>query len=158
MKNFQCSKQRSLLGFSGIELLLSLSVLVIAFTILTSALSQFRGGGLLAETEATMRGIVHDARVRTLGSESNNQYGVHFETTKIVLFVGGTYDASANTNEVYSLPVGVRISSVALLTGNEIVFARLTGLPSTTGDIVIQLTRDPAQTKTISILSSGIIE
>lgn len=145
-------------GFSGLEILLSIAILVIAATILTSAFSQFRASSLLVETEATIKGIVHDARARTLGSESNNQYGVHFETTQVVLFLGNIYNASASTNEIYILPVGITISSVGLVFGNEVVFARLTGLPSTTGTITFQLIRDSAQTKTITILSSGIVE
>lgn len=142
----------------AIEFIIVIVILGIVFAMLISAFSGFRSSGYLIDSETHIIGILRDARSRTLASLGNTQYGVHFEETKVVFFVGSTYNSSATTNKIYTLPAGVRISNISLGGASDIVYARLTGVPSASGSITIQLKKDTAQTKTINISATGVIQ
>ena len=138
-----------------IELIVVIFILGVVFTMLVSVFSNYRSAGYLIEAETQIIGILRDARSRTLASQGNKPYGVHFEETKAVLYVADVaYDQNASTNEVYMLPAGVRISGGA---GTNIVYTQLTGIPMPSGAITIQLRSDPAQTKTINVSATGVI-
>ena len=137
------------------ETIVTIAILAIALALLVSVLSGFRSAGYLIDSDTHIINMLRDARARTLSSKGDTQYGVHFEAGRAVLFVGNTYHAAAGTNEIYSLPAGVSISTITLGGGSDVVFARLSGMPSASGTITIQLKQDPAQTKTVTILATG---
>ncbi|MDP3762852.1 MAG: prepilin-type N-terminal cleavage/methylation domain-containing protein [bacterium] len=145
-------------GFTFLEILIVLGVLAILATIVTTAISNFRRHALLAEVKNRALSELNLAKSQTLGSEGNAQYGVHFETGKIVRFKGAAYSASDPANQVYELPAGVRISSIALGGPAEVVFERLTGRASASGIVTILLSSDADSFTTITINSSGIAE
>ena len=122
-----------------IELITVIVILSVVLAILISVFSGFRSSGYLIDVETHIIGILRDARSQTLASRDNTQYGVHFETTKVVLFVGSTYNSSATTNKAYILPSGVRISNISFGGTSDVVYARLTGVPSVSGSVTFQL-------------------
>lgn len=144
-------------GISLLEVVLSFTVLIIVATILFSAFTAFRGSNDLESAHSEILGILKDARARTLASQSNTRYGVHFATERAVLFKGVTYSSSATDNESYVLPPTVTISSISL-TGSAVdtVFSRLYG--TTTASGTVTLTGRNNRAKTITILSTGITE
>ena len=145
-------------GLTALEIIVSVAILGVVSAMLVSVFSGFRSAGYMVDTETHIIGIFRDARSKTLGSKDNVTYGVHFETTKVELFSGSTYGVPGTTVETYMLPVGVRISNIALANGgSNIIFARLTGTPSTSGTITFQLQNNPANAKMITILATGAI-
>lgn len=145
-------------GLTALEIIVSVAILGVVAAMLMSVFSGFRSAGYLVDTETHIIGLFRDARSKTLGSKDNVPYGVHFETTKVELFSGSTYGAPGTTVETYMLPVGVRISNISLANGgSNIIFARLLGTPSTSGTVTFQLKSDPAHSKTITILATGVI-
>lgn len=96
------------------------------------------------------------ARTRTLSSQDQTVYGVHFETTQYVLFKGSSYSPSSTDNEPRTLPTGVEIHNVNLAgASNEVIFERLTGSTSQTGTISLRQTNYPSNFRTINVLASG---
>lgn len=145
-------------GLTALEIIVSIAILGIAAAMLVSVLSGFRSAGYLVDTETHIIGLFRDARSKTLASRDNMPYGVHFEETKAALFSGSTYGAPGTTIETYMVPVGVRIASISLANGgSNIIFARLSGTPSTSGTITFQLKSNPASSKIITILATGAI-
>lgn len=102
-------------------------------------------------------GFLQKARARTLSSEDDSRYGVHFETNKFVLFAGDTYNASDPTNKARDLSSPVEINAIALQGGVvDIVFKRLTGETNEQGTVTIRLSTNPSVSRVIKIESTGL--
>lgn len=139
-----------------IEIIIVIVILGIISAILLSAFSEFRSNGYLIDAETHIVVILRDARSRTLASRGGSQYGVHFEEARAVLFIGNTYNPlDTVNNEIYILPLGVRISDISLGGGGEIIYTRLTGTPSVSGTVTIQLRQNTSKTKIITISAAG---
>lgn len=145
-------------GFTFLEILISLGVFFMLATIVTTAISNFRKNAPLAEVKSRALSELALARSQTLGSEGNSRYGVHFEALKIVRFKGTFYSASDSANQVYELPAGTQISSIALGGPSDVVFERLTGRASAWGIVKISLASDANASSTVSVFSSGLAQ
>ena len=145
-------------GFTLIELLISTAVIVVLVILFYGGFTSFRESSQLSEAHSVIVGMLRDARSRTLSSEKNTEYGVHFETNHTMLFLGNVYDSGSSSNEIYNFPSLARISSINLGGSTDIVFARLAGSASASGTITLESVSNPSKTKTITILSSGSIE
>ncbi len=145
-------------GFTIIESLIGIAIIAIIATIFVSLFGSFRGTSELTEVHTTIVGMLEDARARTLAAESNSAHGVHFETARAVLFRGNSYNASASSNEPYLLPGTVTISTISLGGPADVVFTRLVGTTTASGTITLQSVSDVTRTRTITILSTGIVK
>jgi prepilin-type N-terminal cleavage/methylation domain-containing protein len=144
-------------GFTLIEILVSISVVVILAAIMWMGLSSFRESYELDQSADAILALLKDARTRTLASDGATQYGVHFEETKVVLFSGASYNP-AGAIDTFQLPSSIRISSVNLAGGGrDTVFARLSGATTQSGTIVLESLRR-GFIKNIEILNSGLAE
>lgn len=124
-------------GFTFIEILVTISVLAILGTITLSALANVRVqrdlDAAVAETVSTIR----LAQSKTLASESDARYGVHFAEDRVALFQGVSYGAGTTT-ETRLLSPRVRITVITLADGgSDVAFQRLTG--TTTSHGLIQM-------------------
>lgn len=145
-------------GFSLLEILISIAVISVVSVLVVSGFSSFRESAQLNEAQSQILGNLRDARNRTLSSQKNTQYGVHFEASRIVLFSGSSYSAGSSLNEPHLFPPITRISSISFGGPIDIVFARLTGAASASGTVTIESISNTSKTKIITILSSGIAE
>jgi len=145
-------------GFTFLELLIVFAVLFILATIVVYAASNFKKQALLTEAKTKALAELNLARSQTLGSEAKNNYGLHFESGKIVRFRGQSYSASDPLNEEILLPPGVLINAVSLGGPVDIIFERLTGRASAAGTVTFQLASDDSKTAVITIYSSGAAE
>lgn len=143
-------------GFTFIETLVAMAVLVLLATAVISGLAGFHEtSGLDQAVDETIE-LLRDARSRTLGSENAASYGVHFASTSVTMFIGGTWNSSDPSNVVMALPSAVRISSIALSTTTaSVVFERLTGEAAGAGTISF-ITLRSGKTAGVRIFSSGL--
>ncbi len=146
-------------GFTLLEILLGIGIILLVVVLLSSSLSNFRENNLLTEADATILGLLRDARPRTLASSGNTTYGVHFEETKAVLFKGASYNAADSSNEIYLLPGILNISLINLGGGLvEVIFQRLSGGASSFGTITIISRGDSSKNRVVTILATGSIK
>jgi len=146
-------------GFTIVELLIVMAIMVVLVSISIAPLSHFRSTALIDQTKSDIISALTEARNLTLSSRDNTIYGVHFETSKVVMFKGSTYFALTPGNKVYELGDRVSITGINLSSGGaELTFRRLTGEASKTGTIVYRVNSDSGIIATTTILSSGIIE
>ena len=73
-------------GVTILEILISVAIIAIVATMFVGVFGGWRASGALEEARSNIIGMLKDARSRTLASENNMTYGVHFETGKAVLF------------------------------------------------------------------------
>ncbi len=144
-------------GISIIELVLLFGVIFIILSAVFSGLSNFRRTSLLNSGGEIAVSILQRARSQTLSSSGASVYGVHAGSDRLTIFKGTTYNPSSPDNRETMLPSGVEVSAVALNGGGvDVIFDRLTGATSQYGTVTLRSQWD-SQTRTISILTTGII-
>ena len=159
--SFQRERQRDGQGFTLIELLIVVGIIGILLVITLSRISNFGSQSDLDTTAQRIISTLQTARNQTLASESGDVYGVHFETSKYVLFKGATYDSLDTNNKENDIST-TSISNITLASsippppaGAEVVFDRIRGTTSNSGSITLQLVADASKTKVIVINALG---
>lgn len=143
-------------GFSLIEILLVLGLLIILVGFAIPTFRYFNSGANLKKSAGEIIGALRAAQSKTMASEGANQWGVYFSTStnQYVLFQGANY-GSRNTSfdEPHDLSLQTEIYQTDL--GQEVVFDRVTGKTNFTGSLSLRLKTDPLKTETIYVESSG---
>ncbi len=145
-------------GFSAVELLIVIAVILILTLIITGAFSKFRDTQALNGAVEEVAALINEARSKTLSSANFSQHGVHFETGRAVLFQGLVFSPSDPNNKELKFSDFVEISSIMLNGGGaDMVFQKLTGKTGQYGTIILRVKKDTAKNKTITVGSMGII-
>lgn len=144
-------------GFTLLELLIVIGVLVLLAGIILSSFSEFRNSKVLDTAVEDVLTVLSQARGDTLASKDGYQYGVHLDADQVVLYRGATYSSIDPTNVGVPLDGALEITSIALTGGGQnILFDRLTGKTSQSGTFVIRVAGDTAKTRTITVNGTGI--
>ena len=135
-------------GITLVEILVSIAILVAIAAIGIAVFSRLTEQTALDASAQQILSVFEEARLKTLASENDQQFGVHVTTSGVVLFIGNTYNAGASTNEVTTLITRVLISDISMTGGStDVVFERLTGKANVTGTITLTLSSDASQTR-----------
>ena len=145
-------------GFTLIEVLVVIAISTILTAVSIAGLREFSNKSGHKTAAHTVLGALEEAHARTLSSEGDIAYGVHFETNMVVVFEGTSYTAGDPDNDEHPLPSRTSITNISIGGGSEIYFERLSGDASPSGTITVALTSNPATSKTITIYSSGLSE
>ncbi|OGY25276.1 MAG: hypothetical protein A2Z11_02835, partial [Candidatus Woykebacteria bacterium RBG_16_43_9] len=147
-------------GFTLIELLIVTAIIAILLVIVLSRIGSFGSQTDLNTTAQRIISTLETARNQTLASEDavglGSVYGVHFETTKYVLFKGATYNPLDANNKENDLST-TQFSAINVLPvgGSDVVFDRVRGTTSNSGSVTLQLVADASKTKTIVVNTLG---
>ncbi|MDP3874951.1 MAG: prepilin-type N-terminal cleavage/methylation domain-containing protein [bacterium] len=146
-------------GFTVLEILVAISIIALAVTIITISLSKLNSSQVLDKSATLVTSILDEARSLTLSSKDDSQYGVYLEDSQVVLFKGATYSQSNPTNVVTSLHSLVGLRSIILSGGGtSVVFKRLTGNTDQAGTAEVFLKSSPTTFHTITVSATGIVE
>jgi len=157
MQNYNNFKFRK--GFTLLEVMIVVAIIMIIAFLSIPAFSRLRSAALLDQAHADSLSALSEARSLTLSSKGGTNYGVHFETTKVVRFTGTTYATTSASNVAYQFDPRVRIRQISLsAAGPDLYFKRLTGEASKTGTVVLEVVADSSRRATTTISASGIIE
>lgn len=143
-------------GFTLIEMIIVVGILAILLILSFAVIQLFTGQVNLNTTSQQVLSALQLARNRTLSSTGEMQHGVHFETSKYVLFEGSTYNAMDPDNQEFNLST-VEIYEINISGGSDVVYDRIRGTTSNNGNVKIRLTADTTKTETILVNSSGSI-
>lgn len=143
-------------GFTLIEMIIVVGILAILLTLSFAAIQLFTGQVNLDTSSQQVLSTLQLARNRTLSSTGEMQHGVHFETSKYVLFEGSTYDSMDPDNKEFNLSA-VEIYEININGGDDVVYDRIRGTTSNNGNVKIRLTADNTKTETILVNSSGSV-
>lgn len=146
-------------GFTLLEIVLALSVILITATIIVRSYSIFNVRVSLDRDVGRIASLLYRAKADTISGRGGLQYGVHLESNKAVFFEGSSYLEGAPTNEDYLLSSNIAISAINLTGGgNDVVFLKLTGTTEDSGTITVGIDSvGIADSKVITISNNGII-
>jgi len=148
--------QNSNYGFSLVEIVVTISILVFIASLGLSELFPLRDSLQIARTTEDVRSLLFEARSETLAGEDATVHGVHFETGMVALFAGETYVAPGNKELFF--PPTVEIANITLSGGGaDVVFKKLTGETEQDGSVVVAGSVDSTQTRIIYIEKTGTI-
>jgi len=154
--NFQKTKQR---GFSLIEIVIAMAIGAVLVAAIVVSFSSFRNSKTVDITADQILAVINEARVKSVSSEDYSRFGVHFETSRIVLFKGDIFTEPNPANIETILSPLVEISNISLSGGGaDIVFQKLTGKTGNNGSLRVRLKSDNNKYKTISVKSAGIAD
>ncbi|MBZ9569857.1 prepilin-type N-terminal cleavage/methylation domain-containing protein [Patescibacteria group bacterium] len=147
-------------GFTLVELLVIVGILVILAAISAPALRFFQRESDLANSTEEIINTLRFAQNKTLASEGASQYGVYFDSTtsphQYTLFKGTDFASrDSSSDEIHKLPKVVEFYEINLDGGNEAVFDRVTGETGQPGNVSLRLKVDVTKTKIVYIESSG---
>ena len=145
-------------GFTLIELILVIAIIAIMATIAALSFSGFHSGQAVPNTVNEATALLNEARSRTLAGDSGNQYGVHIQSDRVVLFTGTSYSSTSTTNKVILNDSTVTSASTTLQGGgSEVIFNKLTGETSDYGYFVVKQNSSTKIQKTITISQTGLV-
>lgn len=145
-------------GFTLTELLVVIAVMALIGSIVWGGLSNYREVQALQSTADVIVATLGEARSRAISSVEAKQYGVHFEEKRIVLFEGNQYLSSSASNTITILNNAISVSSSGLTASStEIVFEKITGKGSASGQIKVFLTADVDKNFVIIVEPIGIV-
>lgn len=144
-------------GFSLIEILIVIGVLSLLAVIGIRTISNFKNVAHLNASVENGISFLVEARSKTLSSQDGNRHGVHFESGKIVFFVGTAYSSSDPKNKEAIFSSVIEISNISLNgNGADVVFKKLTGDTDQYGTVTFRIKEQILQTQIISITAMGI--
>ena len=121
-------------GFTLIEILLSIIIIVVIAGFYIPIYQNFQVRNDLNLAATTVAQTLRRAQVLAQASDGNTTWGVRLETGSITLFKGSNYiSRDISYDEFFNMATTIDSSSGI----EEIVFAKFTGKPSITGNIIL---------------------
>lgn len=138
-------------GFTLLELLLVVGTAIIIGALTVPVGVRFFQTQSLDESVSTLLSNLRRAEAQAMFQKNDSAFGIKFLTNSYVLFQGNSYVARIQSeDESFSLAGGVAVSGI-----EEVVFAKLTGVPNATGTPTITSGGD---SRMLNINAQGKIE
>ena len=122
-------------NFTLVELIMVMGILALLTVIsLPLAINFYRTRQLDVHENGIVQ-VLRRAQLKAMSVEDDSSFGVYITPDRYVLFKGDSYSARDFTyDEIYELPSNLSVSGIS-----EIVFSRLRGVPSNTGNIILAI-------------------
>ncbi|HTE48503.1 MAG TPA: type II secretion system protein [Candidatus Paceibacterota bacterium] len=143
-------------GLTALEILVVIGVLGIIIAVVLPQFSKTKELQVLKNAVADVLSDIDKARAQTLSSLNSSEYGVRFESDRVIIFMGMSFSSGDSSNETTSITSPANISNVTLGSASgssgDMYFNRLSGSPSKTGTVTISTT---SYSKIITISATG---
>lgn len=143
-------------GFTLLEIIISIAIFSVILATVIPSLMTFRRSSILNTETQEVVTLANRARLLSVSSKNDQQFGVHFESGKVVLFQGATYTAGAPTNEERVLDSSITGTTVLDGGGSEVLFAKVTGEASKVATTTLLVSGTTSST-TVLILKTGVV-
>lgn len=151
MKNFYKK------GMTIVEVLIVIVVLGAIFLIVAPQFSKIRENQVIKSGVEDLVSSLDQAHGDTLSSLNSSEYGVHFQSDKVIIFKGKIFSSEAPDNKTTYIVSPASITNVTFngvsSTSGDVYFSRLSGAPSVTGTITIST---DSYSKIITISATGV--
>ena len=144
-------------GFTLLEIIIVIGILGILLSVVMPSFMNFRRNSLLNVETMELMTLINRARILAVSSKNDQQFGVHLQADKAVLFQGGTYNAGDVTNETHTFATGITLSTIVINPGvSEIIFDKVTGATANNATTTLLVTGTTAST-TVLVYPTGIV-
>lgn len=137
-------------GFTLMEILISVSVLVILGALAVIAFSGSQKDTVLKSRANTLVFHLEEARTEAVSGKNGESHGIVFEENSYTLFSGSTYDSEDPENTTYEIEEGLELTA----SDDTIIFERVSG--NTEGAATITVSYVDESTESINILVSRL--
>jgi Tfp pilus assembly protein FimT len=145
-------------GITAIELLIVVFVIGILVSVTLPQFSKMKENQVLKNATGEVVSALRNAQSQTLASVDFSEYGVHFQSDKIIIFKGTIFEADDENNKIIDIIIPANISNVTLAgvsgVSGDVYFERLSGVPNKTGTITISTS---SVSKVITISATGAV-
>ena len=145
-------------GVTVIEVLIVLFIIGVLISLVLPEFSKIKENQVLKNGLGNILSSINKARGATLSSLNSSEYGVHFESDKVIIFKGKVFSAGVSDNETILITSPASITNVTLGgvsgTSGDMYFNRLSGAPNTTGTLTIGTN---SYSKIITISATGAV-
>ncbi|MEK7120469.1 MAG: type II secretion system protein [Patescibacteria group bacterium] len=142
-------------GFTLIEVLFSIAILVLLSTIILSALRLLSGREKISTEAKKVIVAIEEARAKTISGEGGQRFGVYIMPNQLIIYEHPYLENNPN-NKVLYLEGGISISSYTISGGgNQILFNKISG--ETNNDGTITLLSKSGDTKQINVQKTGSV-
>ncbi len=128
-------------GFSLTEILIVIAGLTILVAIVMPRFAEIRENQTMKSAVEDVISSLNKARSKTLASVNSSEYGVHFQSDKVIIFKGKVFSVNDANNESINITSPATISNVTFggVSGvsGDVYFNRVYGSPSTTGTVTV---------------------
>ena len=139
-------------GFTLIEVVLTISLLAIIGGIGVPVYNSFHNRNSLDLAISAYANGIRRAQAQAQGVVGDSAWGVRIQSGSITVFKGASFVARDNTyDETFSIPGSISITGL-----QEVVFAKLSGLPQATGNLT--LTSANNESKILSLNAKGMVD
>lgn len=145
-------------GFTVMEILIVVGILGVLMAIIVPSFSQFRKAGLVNTETQDIVSFINRARLSSMHSKNDLEYGIHFNSTGVVMYSTPVYDAMETTNETRNLDSTLFFSTIAVQGGgNDIVFKKVTGAADKYATTTMKFVGASATSTTFVVRPSGVV-
>lgn len=146
-------------GFTLLEILISLSLIVILAGLVFYSVSGFKNKEALDTESRQISSILEEARSLTLSGQGGNAYGVRLLQDQVIRFVGTSFASGTASNIIYTLNRSVKLNNISLQGGGrDVVFDKLKGTTGNYGTMILNLVSTTSTKKTMTVNATGIID
>lgn len=138
-------------GFTLLEVLLSVAILSLVAGFGAPIFQSFQTRNSLDIAAVEIAQSMRRAQILAQAADGDTTWGVSIQSGQTTLFRGASFAGrDTDYDEAFDLPSSITPSGVG-----EIVFAKLTGLPQTTG--AVTLTSSTNETRSVAVNSKGVV-
>jgi len=146
-------KIKNISGFTLIEFLIVLGILLMLISIAVSSLSKAGGSEALDTTTMSLVSILNGAKSSAVSSKDASDYGIRILNNKIISFK----NSYGIENSEYVVSDLVILSTSTGL-GADIIFNNVSGSTNASGTITVRVLNNQSQYNTIRVYPTGVIE
>ncbi len=144
-------------GFTLLELIFSIAIAAVLSAMVTNS---FRTAQIKKEQQGIVQSIVADLEKQksdTQTGKGGSNYGIKFNTSDYILFIGTTYSAGASSNKNVALDSKFQISETIANASNMIYFSKINGNANETATITVSHILNAVPPAMLTVESSGAI-
>lgn len=149
-------------GFSLVEVIVVMGIFVMIIASIRFFPIDYFYARSLEDDAAKIAFTLRGARDRAIAQEQASAWGVHFVNGAsgvdyYQVFKGNTF-ASGTVVERVNISEAIQLTSPPSASSTDIVFAKMTGLPTGASSIIISIIKKPSSSKTITVPGNGQIQ
>jgi prepilin-type N-terminal cleavage/methylation domain-containing protein len=144
-------------GFSLIEMLIVIGIIALLVGIGVNSFVSARNSKQLDVTLQAVASKLYEAKSSAISGKNGQNFGVKFNSSSYVYFVGSSFNPSDSANVTFQIPSNINMTYTLPGPDYAVIFSRMTGKPQVSGNITLTRTDNASSTQTIVIGTLGDI-